>query len=133
MALNSTITRKYENNYVQIEIGGNRAGAKRYKLPADKVDEFTKEYKSNSSKMAWTSTGIMMGAILATVMPTYIITASRVSNRVLKPVIGIAVAVAAGIGSLFISTAIEKKSHNKLLEKYNAEEVVDVAATLPIK
>ena len=133
MALNSTITRKYENNYVQIEIGSNRAGAKRYKLSADRVDEFTKEYKSNSSKMAWASTGIMMGAILATVMPTYIITASTVSNRILKPVIGIAVAVAAGIGSLFISTAIGKKSHNKLLEKYNAEEVFDVAATLPIK
>ena len=133
MALNSKITRKYDNNYVQVEIGSNSKSARLYKLPADKVDEFTNEYKQNSSKMAWASTGLMMGAILATVMPTYFITAMNISNRVLKPVIGIAVAVAAGIGSIFISSSIERKSHSKLLNKYGAEEVTDVPATLPLK
>lgn len=131
MALNSAVTRKLDNSYVQVEIGSGKRGPKYYKVPENKADEFQKEYIKSSNKMQWTSTGVMIGAIFTMIIPTYFATASM-KNKTLKMALGLTAGLIGGICSMFISDNIEKKSHAKLLKKFDAKEMDYSKSRLPI-
>ena len=122
MGLTSTVTGKYENGYVRVEIGSRNREHKYYKLPEANVDAFEREYKKNSSKLGWASTGIMLGAIIAAITPAALLS-KKIEKKALRHVANICPAVLAGLASVALSNRIEANSHTKLLQKYGAEEI----------
>lgn len=119
MELDTKIIKRYENGYVQLEIGSNTLEPKYYKLPESKVDEFQSEFQKNKKKINFINGGILLGTIFGVILAASAFT-KNMTNRALKVIINIASGVAGGIGSIAISNAIERNSHQKLMAKYNA-------------
>lgn len=122
MTISSAVTRKFDNGYVQVEIESNRQDTRYYKVPEDRADSFQREYKKNSKKAPWVETGLTMGAIVALIVPTYFAT-KKIESKSIRMVLGTLAGLTGGIGSIQLGNKIEAKSHTKLLQKYNAEEI----------
>ena len=50
MTINTSITRKLDNNYVQVEVSSPKASTTFFKVPNNKADEFCREYKKMEKK-----------------------------------------------------------------------------------
>jgi len=120
--INSAVTKNYNNGYVQVEIGAPNRAPKYYKVPELKADEFQKEYKNNRKKIKWATAGIMLGAVVAVLLPVSYFT-KKIENKTMGKILGIASGVVGGIGAMFLNNKIEINSHEKLLKKYNAEVI----------
>ena len=122
MTLTSAVTRKFDNGYVQVEIQSKRQEPRYYKVPENNADSFQREYQKNSKKMPWINTGLTLGAIVATIVPVSFLT-KNVESKTIRMLSGIIAGLIGGIGSMYLGANIESKSHVKLLQKYNAEEI----------
>jgi len=122
MALESQIIKTYSDGSVLVEIGSKKFEPKYYKVSGNKADEFQKEYKSNQKKMQLTSTGILLAAIAAVLVPVSYYT-KAIKNKFARAAAGIATGVAGGIGSILLSRNIEVKSHERLINKYGAKQI----------
>jgi len=131
MALDSTITRKFDNGYVLVKIGSGNNEQKYYKLPEVNAEKFQSEYKKNQNKMSWISTGLMLSGIVVAITPVYIAT-RNITNKTIKMILGALAGILGGIGTSFISTKIEKNSHKNLMDKYKATEFDNTITNLPI-
>ena len=131
MAIQSTVTRKFNNGYVQVEIGAGNQEPRYYKVPESKADSFQREYKENINRMRGVSTGITLGLITAAIIPVALIT-NKIDNKTTRTIVGILAGLAGGVGSMYISDKVEMKNHDKLLKKYNAEIIDPYKSQLPI-
>lgn len=122
MGLQSTITHRFDNGYVLVEIGSRNKEPHYYTLPENKADEFQREYKKNSNKLGWASAGVMLAAIAAVLTPVAL-TTKNIQNKFARNALGVAAGIAGGIGSMFINYKLETNSHQKLLKKYDAKIV----------
>ena len=122
MKLNSAITKKYNDGYVQVEIGAQNREPKCYKVPELKADEFQNEYKTNSKKVRKITTLIMLSAIASAIAPVAYFS-KKIQDKTLRSILGIGSGVAGGIGAMLLSNKFEIKNNTTLLQKYNAEEV----------
>lgn len=122
MAITTAVTRKFDNNDVQVEVTSKRQELRYYRVPANNADSFQREYKKNSSKMPWINTGLTLGAIVATIVPVSLLT-NKIESRSIRMVLGVLAGLTGGIGSMYLGSEIEAKSHKKLLNKYNAQEI----------
>ena len=120
MALTSSVVKNYDNGYVKIEIGQKNREPKYYLVPENNADTFEKEYKTNAKKMTWASSLLMVGVIVATLLPLSAVL-KKIENKTAQTLCGITAGVIGGMASLFISNNIERKSHSKLLQKFNAK------------
>lgn len=122
MAITSSVTKNLDNNYVQVEIQSKNRETMYYKVPENKADSFQKEYKKNSKKMPWINTGLTLGAIILAVFPMSLLT-QKIEQKSLRMAIGVIAGIIGGVGSMYLGTEIESKSHKNLLKKYNAEKI----------
>ena len=120
MAISSAVTRKLNNGYVQIDIGPTNREPHSYKVPETRADEFQREYKKNSKKVNLASAGIMFAAVAATLFPTAHFT-KNIEKKFLKTVLQIGAGIAGGVAAMFLCNRVEMNSHQKLLNKYDAE------------
>lgn len=120
--INSAITKNFSNGYVQVEIGAPHRAPKYYKVPELRADEFQKEYKTDRKRIKWATAGIMLGAVVAVLLPVSYFT-KKIENKIAGKILGIASGVLGGIGAMFLNNKIEMNSHEKLLKKYNAEVI----------
>lgn len=132
MTISSAVTRKFDNGYVQVEIESNRQDTRYYKVPENKSDSFQREYKKNSKKAPWVETGLTMGAIITLIVPTYFAT-KKIESKTIRMVLGTLAGLIGGIGSIQLGNKIEAKSHTKLLQKHNAEEIDYSKSRLDLK
>lgn len=122
MPITSAVTRKFDNNYVQVEIQGKKYDTRYYKVPEDRADSFQAEYKKNSSKAGWVSNGLMILGLAALTAVSYFAT-KKMENKSLKTMIAMFAGVTGGIAGTFAGAKIESKNHQNLLYKYNATEI----------
>lgn len=122
MAITTAVTRKLDNNCVQVEVKSPNQGTRYYKVPEDNADTFQKEYVKNSKKMYKLSSFLTFSSVLAAVAATIAIT-RKMTNKVLK----YGTAAIAGIGASFLASASSQntaaKSHKEFLQNYNSEEI----------
>ncbi len=131
MAITTAVTRKFDNNYVQVEIESNRQEPRYYKVPENKADSFQKEYKKNSKKMPWIDTGLTLGAIIVMIVPTFFAT-KKIESKTARMFLGTLAGLVGGFGAMHLGTKIEENSHSKLLQKYGAEEIDYSVSSFPI-
>ena len=122
MTLRAEVIKKYNDGFVQVEIGAPNREPKYYKLPETKADAFQSEYMKNSRKMRWTTTGLMLAGIAAAITPVALLS-KKIQNKTLRSAFGIVSGITGGVGAMFLSNKVEIKNHTKLLQKYEAMEV----------
>lgn len=122
MALQTSVVSRYDNNYVKLEVSSNGKNPRFYKVPEQKVDNFQKEYKKNSSRYPWISSGLIVAGALITLLPTRYFTKEMKKTGV-KNFINFLSGVVGGMGGAYLSAVLDSKSHQKLLEKYGSSSV----------
>ena len=122
MSIDFKITRKFNDGCVQVEAGRKNRVPNYYKVPENRVDEFEKEYKKNSKKIAWISAGTLTAAIIAVLLPVTHFS-QKITNKTLRGFLNILAGVVGGTTSMIVNNKIEMNSHSKLLKKYNAEVI----------
>ena len=122
MAITTAVTRKLENNCVQVEIKSTNEGTRYYKVPQEKADSFQKEYVKNSKKMYNLSSVLTFSSVLAAAALTLAIT-KNMANKVLKYGISAATGIAAGVITTLSSNKSAVKSHKEFLNNYEAQEI----------
>lgn len=131
MALTSSITGRYDNNDVRVEINSKRQEPRYYRVPENKADAFQREYKKNSARMPWINTGLTLGAIAATIIPMSFLT-NKIDSRSIRMLLGVLAGLVGGVGSMYLGAEIEANSHKKLLSKYNAQEIDSSTSKFPV-
>ena len=122
MSITTAVTRRFDNNYVQVDITPKNGDVKYYKLPEAKADSFQKEYVQNSKDQYWKDTAITIGSIFGTIILAALCT-KKIENSTLRMAIGIGGGLTGGLGSSVICEKLNENSHKKLLKKYNAEQL----------
>ena len=121
MAVSTNVTRKLDNNYVQVDVTSKKAEPRYYKVPASKADEFCKNFQKTDKRMSRISdTSFVLSTIAGC---TIIGLLSKKLGGAARMTLGIIGGIAAGFASVFAcSNMMDKKYHN-LLKTYQAEEI----------
>ena len=132
MTLTSAITKKFDNNYVQVEISSNKQESVYYKVPEDKADAFQREFIQYSKKTPWISMGMTLGAITALIVPVSFLT-KKIASRTARMFLGTLAGLTGGVGSMYLGTRMQEKNYSKMLNKYDAQELDYSNTDFPVK
>ena len=77
MSVSASITRKLDNNYVQVDITSKKMEPRYYKVPASKADEFCKDFKKTDKRMSRVSdysfiTSTLAGCVIISLLNRHI-------------------------------------------------------------
>jgi hypothetical protein len=121
MAITADVSRKLDNNYVQVDITSTKIGVKHFKVPKNKVDSFCSNYKKNEKKMSMYSTLLMVGSAIAGASLGYICTKNM--NKTVRTIAEIVASVGGVFASIYGMANVMEKSSDNLLKKHGAEEL----------
>ena len=121
MAVNANITRKLDNNYVQVDITSKKMEPRYYKVPASKADEFCKDFQKTDKRMSRVSdysfiTSTLAGCVIISLLTRKLNSAARIA-------LGILGGVGAGFTSVFVTSNYVDKKYHQLLQTHQAEEI----------
>ena len=122
MALTAAVTRKLDNNFVQVEVKNKVGGTRYYRVPEDKADSFSKEYVHNSKRMYRLSSVLTFTSILGALSLGLFFTRNAASKGLKYAVSGV-MGLAAGAVSTASGQKTSTKNHTEFLKNYNAEEI----------
>ena len=131
MAITTAVTRKMDNNYVQVEVKARKDDVRYYKVPEQYADTFQKEYVANSKKMSRLSNLMFFLSFPVTVGLSYLCT-KKLDNKNLRMAIGVCAGIIGGVGTSYAGVNMTTKNHKAFLEKYNSEEIDYSESKLPI-
>lgn len=117
------VTRRFPNNYVQVDVDAKNMPLRYFKMPADQVDSFSADYKKYDKNMR-TSSSIRLA--LMTIPAAFIgVMGARLAGakQYLQVIGGIVLGVGASILSTYIGAKKMEKAENALLKAHNAEQV----------
>lgn len=122
MALTAAVTRKLDNNFVQVEVKNKVGGTRYYKVPEDKADSFGREYVHNSKRMYRLSSILTFTSVLGAVAVA-LIAAKNMTSKVSKYLISGVAGLIAGTASTASGQKTSIKNHTEFLKNYGAEEI----------
>lgn len=131
MAITTAVTRKLDNNCVQVEVKARKDDVRYYKVPEQKADSFQKEYVANSKKMSRLSNLMFFLSFPVTIGFSYLFT-KKIESQSLRTVIGVCAGIIGGIGTAYAGANMTAKNHTEFLQKYNSEEIDYSESKLPI-
>ena len=131
MAITTAVTRKFDNNYVQVDATTRNGDTKYYKLPAAKADSFQKEYIQNSKEQWWKEVALTTVSVIGAIILASLAT-KKVESSAARMAVGVGAGAVGGIGSGFLAAKMNVNSHQKLLKKYGAEQLYFEENRLPI-
>lgn len=130
MAVTTKINRKLDNDCVQIEITSKKTWTRYFKVPESKADSFCASYKKNDKKIKRMSTAaFVLSPFIGTIIA---LPFTKNLGRGARTGIGIAAGIASAIGSVFAMAPVIEKNNNKLLKKFDAEEIFYENKNFPI-
>lgn len=123
MGVNTEITRRFDNNYVQVDITAKKSPTRYYKVPVQNADKFASEYKKQDKKITIaTNTFFGIGVLAGTIIASTI-TKKLSKSKILQYLVGTLGGIGGAIGSVFLSGDYIEKKQNKLLKEYGAKEI----------
>lgn len=123
MGVNTEITRRLDNNYVQVDVSAKKAPTRYFKVPAQNADKFASQYKKQDKNISIvTNTLFGVGVLGGTIIASTI--ARKLSqNRTLQFIVGCLGGIGGAIGSVFVSGDYIENRQDKLLNTYGAKEI----------
>ena len=121
MAVSANVTRKLDNNYVQVDVTSKKTEPRYYKVPESKADEFCKEFTKTDKKMSILSdTSFVISTLLGCAIISIL---ARKLGGAARIALGILGGVGLGFTSEMISANTMVKKYEQLLKKHDAEEI----------
>lgn len=121
MSIKTAVTRKLDNNYVQVEIKSGNEN-RYYKVPEDKADTFQRQYVANSKKIYWLSSLLTFCAGFGAAGLGFIFT-KHMDSKIAK----YGISGGAGLLSGAIATVAYNnkavKEHKNFLKEFSATEI----------
>lgn len=130
MAVTANISRKLDNNCVQVDISSKKIWTRYFKVPENKADSFIANYKKQDTRNNWRSNLMMLTGALAGCFIASIFTQKL--SKGIKTAIGILAGLLGTAGAIFTNATIVRKQEDKLLKNYNAEEIFYESKKFPI-
>lgn len=122
MSLDAKITTQLDSNFVQVDITSKKEPLKYYKVPKQNADSFVNNYKKQNKQNTYILNGgfvlsIFGGVLLAGMLCKNV--KSKIAQYLIKTVGG----VTASTSVLFASQNYIDKKEQKLVQKFNAQEI----------
>lgn len=121
MAVDLKISRKLDNNYVQVDVSSKNMQTKYYRVPQNKADSFCANYKKNDKSMNFKSNAAFIGAAFAGCIGASFLTKNLKSAA--KFAIGIVSGVVCGTAATYGMAGAMEKSYKNLLATHGAEQI----------
>lgn len=123
MAVDINITKKLDNNFVQVEVESKNVPKRFFKVPESKVDEFCKSYKEYNKKQSFLSSlRVATPAVLACAITNQL---TQKLGTMTRWASSIGVGILTLIGSTYLNTKHVINKEDELLQKYEAIEFDD--------
>lgn len=122
MAVDLKVSKKIDDNNVQVDAKRTRTGTHYYKVPTQNVDEFCASYKKFNKKKNLTSDLSFFGSVFLGCAVSSVLTST------LKDAPRTIIMVVSGLGLGYLSDLIVKKSfdkkQHKMFSDLNAQEIL---------
>lgn len=130
MAVRTQISRKLDENNVQVNVTSTKAATRYFKVPKDVADEFCSSYKKQDKKDNLISnitfgSSILLGCWLASGLASKLNTAGRFA-------VGIIGGVLCALGSTILLNSKMAPKHEQFVKSFGAEEIYYDEKKLPI-
>ena len=109
MAVSANVTRKLDNNFVQVDVTSKKTEPRYYKVPAARADEFCKEFTKSDKKMSIISDVSFVAATLFGCAVLSIVT--RKLGGAARILLGL-------LGGISLGFATEMFSANQMVKQY---------------
>lgn len=130
MAIDTNIGRKLDNNSVQVDVIYPKNYIRHFKVPQNKADEFSSNFKKQAKKNDYITTGSLL--VTVPVMCALAGLFTKNLNKALKMTIGVICGVGGVLASTLASTKIIQSQEKKLLENHSSREIFYAKNKLPI-
>ena len=131
MSITTAVTRKLDNNCVQVEIKSDNDATRYYKVPEQKADDFQKEYVANSKKVYNYSSLLSFSSVLGASALALIFT-KNIANKILRYGLSAVTGIVAGVITTISTQKAAIKDHKKFLQDYDASVIDYNNKKLPI-
>ena len=121
MAVSANVTRKLDNNFVQVDVTSKKTEPRYYKVPAARADEFCKEFTKSDKKMSIISDVSFVAATLFGCAVLSIVT--RKLGGAARILLGLLGGISLGFATEMFSANQMVKQYQQLLKKYQVEEI----------
>lgn len=120
MAVDVNITKKLDNNYVQVEVESKHVPKRYFKVPETKADEFCKSYNEFNKKQSFLSSlRVATPAVLTCAITNQF---AQKLGSMTRWVASIGVGILTLMGTTYLNTNHVIKKEDELLKKYDATE-----------
>ncbi len=121
MAVSANVTRKLDNNYVQVDVTSKKTDPRYYKVPESKADQFCKDFTKTDKRMSIISdTSFVVSTLIGCAILSLV---TRKLSGIARIVLGILGGLSLGFASEMISANTMVKKYQQLLKTYQAEEI----------
>ncbi len=121
MAVSANVTRKLDNNYVQVDVTSKKTNPRYYRVPESKADQFCKDFTKTDKRMSIVSdTSFVVSTLIGCGVLSLV---TRKLSGITRVVLGILGGISLGFASEMISANTMVKKYQQLLKTYQAEEI----------
>lgn len=124
MSVDIKVTRRLPNDYVQIDVTPKNADTRHYKVPIDKADSFTADYKKYDSKTRTNATILSTCMMLAGGFAGAIIPKLLKGKGFFSIIFGVVGALAGDVCATTITSKNMQKNEAALLKANDAKEFI---------
>lgn len=121
MAVRTEVTRKLDNNCVQVEVYSNKIPTRYFKVPEAQADSFCSSFKKNDKKMKRFANTTFFLSIIGACGIVSLLTKKLGSTARLA--IGVLGGMAGAAGSMYATAPTIEKNEDRVLKKHHAQQI----------
>ena len=131
MTVTVNVIQKLDNQFVKVKAEGDKVPTRYFKVPENKVDEFSSEYNKNINDNKLLGNVLLFTGVIGACAITGLFT-KNITNKFVQYGIGIVSGLVGAAGALIGGTKISSKKESRLLNQLQAEEVFHKKKEMPI-
>ncbi len=121
MAVSANVTRKLDNNYVQVDVTSKKTNPRYYRVPESKADQFCKDFTKTDKRMSIISdTSFVVSTLIGCALISLI---TKKLSGIARVTLGILGGISLGFASEMFSANMMVKKYQELLKTHQAEEI----------
>ena len=121
MAVSANVTRKLDNNYVQVDVTSKKTNPRYYRVPESKADKFCKDFTKTDKRMSIISdTSFVVSTLIGCALISLI---TKKLSGIARVTLGILGGISLGFASEMFSANMMVKKYQELLKTHQAEEI----------
>ena len=122
MSITTNVSKMLGDGYAQVDITSEKSKPKSYKVPVNKVSDFSKNYKKREKNINIITNTVFATSILGGVIGTAALT-RNMQSKALRFILNTCGGIALAFASIFATDKIIQNQKQKFLEKHGATKI----------